>query len=111
HAANVEVRAEITLGTERGRMTKPCLGGDLGEANPAERRSGAREVGGDDLLREADRFEDLSAVVARDGADAHLAHDLEKAFFQRVDVVLRGGRKVERLVARMLCDELRDRLE
>ncbi len=57
---------------------------------PPTARSGAREPAIDRALTDADRLEDLRALVARQARDAHLAHDLEQALAERVDVVVHG---------------------
>ena len=58
------------------------------DAADAGRRSG--EVLVDEVLVEAEGFEDLGAVVALDGADAHLADDLDDAFGDCLAVLLLG---------------------
>src|SRR5579859_6245987 len=61
---------------------------DRVEPNPVEPRHRAREVLGDDLLRQADGLEHLRARVGRDRGDAHFRHHLEHALARRFDVVL-----------------------
>src|SRR5262249_34322296 len=58
----------------------------------ANARRGAGKVLIDDELIDADGLEDLRVLVARDRADAHLRHDLEQVFFQRLDVLGAGLR-------------------
>jgi hypothetical protein len=61
--------------------------GEHVDADTAERAGGAGEVLVDEFLGEADRLEDLRHRVRADGADAHLAHDLQDALAQRLDHV------------------------
>ena len=75
----------VRVGVARG-----VLGRDDVEPHSPELRLGAREVLVDELLREADRLEDLRAGVRRHGRDAHLRHDLQHALAERVDQVLDG---------------------
>ena len=105
-AADVEIRVEVGARAVGARMTHARFDGDLCDADAAERRRGAGEVRVDDRLRDAERLEDLRAVIAGDGADAHLAHDLEQALFQGVDVVLGGGGEIEVRLLRELGDRL-----
>ena len=49
------------------------------------------EIGLQERLRQADGLENLGAAVAADGRDAHLGHNLEKAFLDGLDIVGLGG--------------------
>ena len=61
---------------------------DVGAADPRRR---ARKILVDDVLVEADTFEDLGAAVALQRRDAHLGHHLEDALFDGLDII-GGGR-------------------
>ena len=111
-AADLE-RAVGALGRVGGvRAAVPgggLLGDDL-EPDAAEPARRAGEVLVDEVLRQAERLEDLRAGVGGDGADAHLAHHLEHALAQALDVVAQGG--VERGAGQLAAhDEVLDRLE
>ena len=60
------------------------------EADAFDARCGAREVGFDQMLIEADGFEDLGAAIALQRADAHLGEGLEQALVDGLDEVLLG---------------------
>ena len=64
------------------------------EADAADARGRPGEVLVDDVLAEADGFEDLRAVIALDGRDAHLRHHLDDAL----------GRGLDEVLARPSCD-------
>ena len=87
---------EPLVGADRGilRVGVGVPGGVLGrdhvEPDAAELGLGAGEVAVDEVLRQADRLEDLGAGVRRDRRDAHLRHDLQHALAERVDEVLDG---------------------
>ena len=63
------------------------------DAAQARRRAGEARV--DHVLAEPDGLEDLRAGVGGDGGDAHLRHGLAHALAERLDQVLRGGRRVD----------------
>ena len=75
------------------------LGEDV-DADAAERAGGAGEVLVDEVLGEPDGLEDLRHRVRADGADAHLAHDLEHALAERLDHVADGLARAPRRSAR-----------
>src|SRR5690606_30101539 len=52
---------------------------ELGEADPLERADGADEAALDDVVVQAERLEDLRALVGLQRRDAHLGHDLQHA--------------------------------
>src|SRR5215470_13035784 len=81
---------ERTLGKAavRARVTGQRLLGDFVETNAAHARRRAREIAIDDHLIDADRLENLRALIAGDRADAHFGHRLEQALLERLDVVL-----------------------
>ncbi len=58
--------------------------------DPADARWRAREPSLHEGVGQADRLEDLGALVAADGRDAHLGHHLQQAFPDGRDVVLEG---------------------
>ena len=62
------------------------------------------------VLGQADGLEDLRHRVRADGADAHLAHDLEDALAERLDHVAHGLRGLD-AGQRAVADEVLDRLE
>ncbi len=76
------IRAEGQLVPGQG------LPGQVAQAHAAQAGGGAGEVLVDDELVDADGLEDLGALVAAQGADAHLGHGLEQALLEGLDVVL-----------------------
>ena len=84
------VRQAAAAGREGPLVPEADLGGQLGEAHPAQRRGGPGEAGLDDLGAEPDGLEDLRAGIRGDGGHAHLGHDLEQALAQRLDQPLLG---------------------
>ena len=88
-AAELELAVGTVLGARRVRHLVPCrhLRGDLVEADAAELGDRAGEVLVDELLAEADRFEDLRPGVRRHGRHAHLRHHLDDALAAGLDVV------------------------
>ena len=72
---------------------------------------GAGEVLVDQLLAEADGFEDLGAAVALHRGDAHLRRDLDDALVGRLDVVLLRLLGREALGEQALLLHVRERLE
>ena len=92
----------------RGVPGRGLRGEDV-EPDSTELAHRAGEVAVDELLRQAERLEDLGAAVGRDGGDAHLRHHLEDALAERLDEVLDGllgGHALDRAGA----DEVLDRL-
>ena len=84
----VAVRACGPLRRVGDAVTDGDLFGQLVESDAADAGGGTGEVFVDDILIQADGFEQLRATVAHDGGDAHLGHDLEHAGGQRVGQVL-----------------------
>ena len=70
-----------------------------------------REALLDDLVREADRLEDLRADVGGDRRDAHLRHRLEKALAHRLDVVIASIGLAQALRQQLAQPHVLDRLE
>ena len=91
-AADLELLARA--GAERAGVPGGGRGVQLGEADPAEPRDGAREVAIDQGGAEADGLEDLGAPVALHGRDPHLGAHLEQAGADPVQVARPvGGRQ------------------
>ena len=82
--------------------------GDFLQADAAHAADGVGEVLADDLLADADGFEDLGALVGLDGGDAHLGRDLDDAVEHGFVVVAHGGVIV--LFHQALVDQLADHL-
>src|SRR4029078_6280972 len=61
--------------------------GDEVQSDAADARRRAREMAIDEGFAEADCFPSLGAAVTLQGGDAHLRHDLQKAFTDRLYVV------------------------
>ena len=80
------------------------------QREPADPRRGPGEALLDKRLREADGLEYLRAVVAGDGADTHLGHDLEDAAVERL-AVARLGLVQAHVVDVALLDKLGEGLE
>ena len=92
-------------------MTNERLLGDLREADAADFRRDAGEGEIDHLRADADGFEGLCTLVGIEHRDAHLRHDLEHAFFERLAVVghrLLGGDFAELVLPGIRGDELAD---
>ena len=66
------------------------LAGDRVDPDAADPRRRPGEVLVDEVLREAERLEDLRAVVALDRGDPHLGDDLHEPLVHRLDVALLG---------------------
>src|SRR5207249_29451 len=86
---------EGLLGRE-GRAVAVAVAGDrfarnVGKADAADLRRRAVEAGVDHLFTKADGLENLRATIAGEHADAHLAHDLEQAVFERLADILQRG--------------------
>ncbi|CAB4950430.1 unannotated protein [freshwater metagenome] len=60
-------------------MTDCDLGRDFVEANATQTAHRATEVFVDQIVRQANGFENLSTGIGRNRGDAHLGHDLEYA--------------------------------
>ncbi len=69
------------LGETEGVPGQGLLG-DVGEADASDLGGGAGEAEINDFFANADCLENLRAGVAAEYGDAHLAHDLEHAFFE-----------------------------
>src|SRR5262249_46722895 len=80
---------------ETALVTSEGLGGDLAQTDSADPRRSAAEVLVHHHLVDADGLEDLRPLVAREGADPHLRHDLEETLFERLDVLRARGRRGE----------------
>ena len=89
--AQVAVRTGGPLRRVGDAVTNGDLFGQLVESDAADAGGGTGEVFVDDVLIQADGFEQLRATVAHDGGNAHLGHDLEHASGQRVGQVLHRG--------------------
>ena len=87
-AADVEVMSQHRVLAERGRVPAHRLLGDLGKADALDRGRRAEEEAVHEVGREADRVEDLRAAIGLVGRDAHLGHDLQHAFADRLDVAV-----------------------
>ena len=86
---DVEARARRAVRTRARGASAPL---PRSRASPTPRMRDAVPVKYfvDDDLIDADRLEDLRALVRRQRADAHLGHDLEQPLFEGLDVF--GGR-------------------
>ena len=71
-------------------MAGDALGGDFVKTDSGDLRRGSRKAAFDNAGRDPDRFEDLGSLVAVEDGDAHLRHDLENAFFERLVVLCQG---------------------
>ncbi len=89
----------------------PALFGEHVDIDPGNARGGAGEVGVDHLRREPDGFEDLRALVALQGADTHLAHHLEQALVDRLDVLGLGDFRIFQARKSALANHLADGFE
>ena len=79
------------------------------EGDAAEARVKAREVAREHVVGDADRLEELGADVTRDGAHAHLRHDLDDALVERLAVLiarLEGAQLVQLARRRQRVDRL-----
>ena len=93
-----------------GVVAQKHLGGDGGKADTADAGGGPGDVLVDDILADADGFEDLGAAVALEGRDAHLRGDLDDALGGGLHEVLAGGLVVE-IGQQTLVDHVVDGLE
>ena len=93
---------------EGGAVAGLHVGLDVLQPDAPHPADGAGEVFVDDLFRDAHRLEDLAALVALDGGNAHLGGDLDDAVQDGGVVVADGGVKV--LVQQPLPDQLADGL-
>ena len=83
--------ARIKLGrdsAERGGVATQCLLGDQLHADATHARGGAGEVALDERGIQSDGFPQLGTAVTLQGRDAHLGHDLQKAFTHCLYVVV-----------------------
>ena len=92
---DVAADAELLVEDRPVRWIGPVLAhlhfaGDHVDADAADARGGPGEVLVDEVLIEAERLEDLGAVVALYGADAHLRDDLHDALGDGLAVLLLG---------------------
>ena len=107
-------RIEDRLGVQPQRVEGLAVagldvGGDFGEADAAHPADGAGEILVDDLSADADRFEQLAALVGLDGADPHFGGDFDDAVDDRLGVVVDGGVVV--LIQQAVLDHVLDRFE
>ena len=100
------------LGRVAALVAQPRLLGHHVDAHPAHPGGGPGEVLVDEVLVEADRLEDLGAVVALDGRDAHLGDDLDDALGDRLGVALLGlvGRPGDEAELDLVVDGLEDQV-
>ena len=89
-AADIECIAIQRRITERSTVPLHGFGCDFVQANAFHRASGAFEIFFDEGLVKPDRFEDLRAAIRLIGRDAHLGHDFQQTFADRLDVVPAG---------------------
>ena len=109
-AALVEVAIGDRALRERQRVARAHLFGDGVDADAADARRGVREIPLDELLLEADGFENLRAAIALQRRDAHLGHHLQDALVQRLDVAL-DGLLVRQAGQHSAADHVVERLE
>ena len=107
-----------TAGAEAGGVRGPVwvglvvaqahFPGDDIDADAADAGGGAREILVHEVLAEAERLEDLGAVVALHRGDAHLGHDLDDALVDCLDVFHLGLGRValEHPLAQLVVDGL-----
>ena len=76
------------LGRKAALVAHPRFLGHHVDADASHPRRGPGEILVDEILREADGFEDLRAVIALDGADAHLGDDFDDAFGDGFQILL-----------------------
>jgi hypothetical protein len=87
-AAHVEVAVERRGDLVGVVVAHLRLARDHVEADALDARRRPGEVALDDVVRDADRLEDLRAAVALQRRDPHLGHDLEDALVDGLAVVL-----------------------
>ena len=109
-AARVQLVDACRLTAERALVAKARFLRDDVDPHAADARRRVREEAVDELLVQADGFEDLRTAVARKRRDAHLGHDLEDALVERLHVM------IDRVLARdagnePVRDHVVDRLE
>ena len=96
-AAGVEHARQHRVVAEGGLVHAQRFLGHFEDADAAHLRGGAAEILLDEVLLQADGFEQLRAAVAHVGAHAHLGHDLGQALADGLDVVVDGlvGRQLK----------------
>ena len=88
-------------------VAEGIFSGDFLDADAADRRRRADEVLIDDLLADADGFENLGAVVGMDRGNTHLGHDGEDAVDRGLEVIFLGY-FIGQLAELLFLDELLD---
>ncbi len=91
-------------------VTELDLLGQHVQPDAAELAGGAGEVLVDDVVAQPDRLENLCGGVGGHRGDAHLAHHLDHALAQRLDVIAHGGGGFD-AGQLTLADQVLDRLE
>src|SRR5207302_10104985 len=74
-------------------MTREHLLPQVGKGRATNRRWRPGKTGIDDCRMEADDLEDLRALVAVDGRNAHLGEDFQRAVLDGLHVALLGRRR------------------
>src|SRR5690349_23023373 len=69
----------------RDAMPPQGLLPDFADADAFDARRRAREITVDDLMVQADRFEDLCAAIGLDRGDAHLREDFQQPLADGLD--------------------------
>src|SRR5947208_15302894 len=95
---------------EAGSMTRQHLLPKIGKGRAADRRRRPGKTGIDDLGIEPNDLEDLRALVAVDGGNAHLGENFQSAVFDGLDVAFLGRRRRQgghRLESERRADRLR----
>ncbi len=72
----------------RACMSRQSLRGDDVETHAFNARRSAGEIFVDDFAVQSHRFKNLCAAIAVNGADAHLGHHFDDAFFHGLVVIL-----------------------
>ena len=109
-AADVERVAVDLAIRKRMAMTHGGFFGDDVERRAFDARGGPGEILVNDVSGQSDRFKDLRAAIALDGADAHFRGDLHDALDRRLHEVLAGGLVVD-VLQHALMDHVVDGLE
>ena len=78
---------------EAGGMTRQHLLPQVGKGRATNRRRRPGKTGIDDCRMEADDLEDLRALVAVDGRNAHLGEDFQRPVFDGLHKALLGRRR------------------
>ena len=95
-AADVQLGFRFRGGAERVRVLGLGFARQNIQAHAFDARSGSREVPVDQVLVQADGFEDLRAAIALQRRDAHLREDLEQPLVDGLLVVLERRGEVHR---------------